>query len=115
MRVIYEMCQGIQKSTSVSVNLDMSCTVYIYTYTNMHMHTHINLYVHTYTHIAVHVYMNSHLLMEVGMVRVYRILRAMPQPTINIPNISFITNYGKVKIIAWRFYGPQKDEHQGYS
>ena len=30
MRVICEMCQGMQKSTSFSVKLDMSCNVYLY-------------------------------------------------------------------------------------
>ena len=60
-------------------------------YVNTHMHTHIQIYVHTHTCIAVHTYMNSCLLMDVGIVRVYRILRVMPQPAINIPNISFVT------------------------
>ena len=66
-----------------------------YTYTYIHTRTH--LYVHTHTRIAVHVYMNFYLLMEGGMVGVFRILRVMPQPAIHIANISFVTNYGKVR------------------
>ena len=31
------------------------------------------------------------------MVRVYRILRVMPQPAINIAKICFVTNYGKLR------------------
>ena len=65
----------------------------VHTHTCAHTPAHTYLYVLTHTRIAVHVYMNF----QVGMVRVYRILRAMPQPAINIPNISFAANYGKVR------------------
>ena len=41
------------------------------------------------------VYITFRLLMEGGMVRLYRILRVMPQPAINIAKICFVTNYGK--------------------
>ena len=44
---------------------------------------------------VVHVYIIFRLLMEGGLVRVYRILSVMPHPTINKANISFVTNYGK--------------------
>ena len=77
------------------------CVYYAHTYMRTHAcsctHAHTYLYVRTHTCIAVYAYMNFCLLMEVGMIRVYRILRVMPQPTINIPNISFVTNYGKVR------------------
>ena len=73
---------------------------YTHTYTQIHthIHTHTSIYMHVHTHIAVHVYITFRLLMEGGMVRVYRILRVMPQPTINIAKICFVTNYGKVRI-----------------
>ena len=67
-------------------------------YTHTYTHTHTSIYMHVHTHIAVHVYITFRLLMEGGMVRVYRILRVMPQPTINIAKICFVTNYGKVRI-----------------
>ena len=83
--------------------------IYIYIYINYmpihayiipihiyaHTHAHTSIYVHVHTRIAVHVYITFHLLMEGGMVRVYRILRVMPQPAINIAKICFVTNYGK--------------------
>ena len=65
--------------------------IHIYT----HTHAHTSIYVHVHTRIAVHVYITFRLLMEGGMVRVYRILRVMPQPAINIAKICFVTNYGK--------------------
>ena len=71
--------------------------MHIHICVHTHAHLHRYLYVHTYTRIAVHAYMNFHLLMKVGMVRVYRILRVMPQSAINIPNICFVNNYGKIK------------------
>ena len=91
----------------------------IYTHTRMPTLPHI--YVHT--RIAVHVYIAFRLLMEGGMVRVYRILRVVPQPAINIAKICFVTNYGKLRNynflnnnilyhLLGGIYGPQKDEHQ---
>ena len=88
-----------------------------------HKHAHTSIYVHLHTCIAVHVYITFHLLMEGGMVRVYRILRVMPQPAINITKICFVTNYGKSRNynflnnnilyhLLGGIYGPQKDEHQ---
>ena len=65
--------------------------IHIYT----HTHAHTSIYVHVDTRIVVHVYITFRLLMEGGMVRVYRILRVMPQPAINIAKICFVTNYGK--------------------
>ena len=65
--------------------------MYIYA----HTHAHTSIYVHVHTRIAVHVYITFRLLMEGGMVRVYRILRVMTQPAINIAKICFVTNYGK--------------------
>ena len=62
--------------------------IHIYT----HTHAHTSIYVHVHTRIAVHVYITFRLLMEGGMVRVYRILRVMPQPAINIAKICFVTN-----------------------
>ena len=56
------------------------------------IHTHTSIYVHAHTFIAVHVYITFRLLMEGGMVRVYRILRVMPQSAINIAKICFVTN-----------------------
>ena len=67
--------------------------IHIYT----HTHAHFHIYIHVHTHIAVHVYIAFRLLMEGGMVRVYRILRVMPQPAINIAKICFVTNYGKLR------------------
>ena len=67
--------------------------LYIYTYTR----THTLPYIYVHTRIAVHVYIIFHLLMEGGMIRVYRILRVMPQPALNIAKICFVTNYGKVR------------------
>ena len=67
--------------------------LYIYTYTR----THTLPYIYVHTSIAVHVYIIFHLLMEGGMIRVYRILRVMPQPALNIAKICFVTNYGKVR------------------
>ena len=95
------------------------CLAYIYT----HTHAHTSIYIHVHTRIAVHVYITFCLLMEGGMVRVYRILRVMPQPPINIPKICFVTNYGKLRNcnflnnnilyhLLGGIYGPQKDEHQ---
>ena len=60
--------------------------IHIYT----HMHAHTSIYVHVHTRIAVHVYITFHLLMEGGMVTVYRILRVMPQPAINIAKICLL-------------------------
>ena len=72
-----------------------TCIYYTYTYIYTHTHAHTSIYVHVHTRIAVHVYITFRLLMEGGMVRVYRILRVMPQPAINIAKICFVTNYGK--------------------
>ena len=69
--------------------------LYLYVYT--HTHAHTSIYIHVHTRIAVYVYITFHLLMEGGMVRVYRILRVMPQPAINIAKICFVTNYGKLR------------------
>ena len=96
---------------------------YTYTYTHTCMHTLPYIYIHVHTRIAVHVYIAFHLLMEGGMVRVYRILRVMPQPAINIAKICFVTNYDKLGNynflnnnilyhLLGGIYGPQKDEHQ---
>ena len=63
----------------------------------IHTHAHTSIYIHVHTHITVHVYIIFHLLMEGGMVRVYRILRVMPQPALNLAKICFVTNYGKVR------------------
>ena len=93
--------------------------IHIYT----HTHAHTSLYVHVHTCIAMHVYITFRLLMEGGMVRVYRILRVMPQPAIKIAKICFVTNYGKSRNynflnnnilyhLLGGIYGPQKDEHQ---
>ena len=92
--------------------------IHIYT----HMHAPTSIYIHVHTCIAVHVYITFHLLMEGGMVRVYRILRVIPQPAINIAKICFVTNYGKLRNynflnnnvlynLLGGIYGPQKDEH----
>ena len=62
--------------------------IHIYT----HMHAHTSIYIHVHTRIAVHVYITFHLLMEGGIVRVYWILRVMPQPAIYIAKICFVTN-----------------------
>ena len=54
--------------------------------------------------------MNFRLLMEGGMVRVYRILSVIPQTAIKIAN-SFVTNYGKeetiflIKNILYQLFG----------
>ena len=61
------------------------------------IYTHACPYFHIYTRIAVYVYITFRLLMKGGMVRVYRILRVMPQPAINIAKICFATNYGKLR------------------
>ena len=58
--------------------------------------------IHAYTipiriHAAVHVYITFRLLMEGGMVRMYRIPEVMPQPAINIAKICFATSNGEVK------------------
>ena len=101
-------------------------TYIYYTYTYTHMHTLTSIYVHVHTRIAMHVYITFRLLMEGGVARVYRILRVMPQPTINIAKICFLTNYrvyGKLRNynflnnnilyhLLGGIYGPQKDEHQ---
>ena len=60
------------------------------------MHTLPYIYTCAYTHSCVYVYIAFRLLMEGGMVRVYRILRVMPQPAINIAKICFVTNYDKL-------------------
>ena len=60
--------------------------LYLYIYT--HTHAHTSIYVHVHTRIAVHI--TFRLLMEGRMVRLYRILRVMPQPTINIAKICFV-------------------------
>ena len=97
--------------------------LYLYIYIHTHTHAHTSIYVHVHTRIAVHVYITFRLLMEGGMVRVYRILRVMPQPAINIAKICFVTNYGKSRNynflnnnilyhLLGGIYGPQKDEHQ---
>ena len=65
--------------------------------TYIHTHAHTSIYIHVHTCIAVHVYIIFHLLMEGGMLRVYRILRLMPQPALNIAKLCFVTNYGKVR------------------
>ena len=67
--------------------------IHIYT----HTHARTSIYIDVHTHIAVHVYITFRLLMEDGIVRVYRILRVMPQPAINIAKICFVTNYGKLR------------------
>ena len=67
--------------------------IHIYT----HACTHFHIYIHVHTRIAMHVYITFRLLMEGGMVRVYRILRVMPQPAINIAKICFVTNSGKLR------------------
>ena len=93
--------------------------LYLYIYTHTHAHTF--MYVHVHTRIAVHI--TFRLLMEGGLLRVYRILRVMPQPAINIDKICFVTNYGKLRNynflnnnifyhLLGGIYGPQKDEHQ---
>ena len=66
--------------------------IHIYIYS----HAHTPIYVHAHIFIVVHVYINFRLFMEGGMVRVYRILRVMPQTAINRAKICFITNYDKV-------------------
>ena len=62
-----------------------------------HMHVYTSIYIQVHTRIAVHVYITFRLLMEGGMVRVYRILRVTPQPAINLAKICFVTNYGKLR------------------
>ena len=73
--------------------------IHIYTHTHAHtsIYIYIYIYIHLHTRIAVHVYIAFRLLMEGGMVRVYRILRVMPQPAINIAKICFVTNYGQLR------------------
>ena len=93
--------------------------IHIYT----HTHAHTSIYIHAHTRTAMHVYITFRLLMEGGMVRVYRILRVMLQPAINIAKICFVTNSGKLRNynflnnnilyhLLGGIYGPQKDEHQ---
>ena len=69
----------------------------LYLYIDAYTCIHTSIYIHVHTCIAVHVYITFRLLMEGGMVRVYRILKVMPQPTINIAKICFVTNYGKLR------------------
>ena len=102
------------------------CIYYTYAYIHTHARTHTSISVHAHTCLAVHAYITFRLLMEGGMVRMYRILKVMPQPAINIAKICFVTNYGKVRNynflnnnilyhLLGGIYGPQKDEHQGCS
>ena len=70
--------------------------IQLHIYIHMHTRMHASIYVDMHTRIAVQVYMIFCLLMEGGMVRVYRIVRVMLHPNINIANICFVTNYGKL-------------------
>ena len=52
--------------------------LYIYTHTHAHTSIYIYIYIHVHTRIAMYVYITFRLLMEGGMVRVYRTTNFSP-------------------------------------
>ena len=80
---------GKKKYIYISIICPYMHILYLYIYVYTHMHAHF--------HICTCAYITFCLLMEGGMVRVYRILRVMPQPAINIAKICFVTNYDKLR------------------